>query len=206
MNRDNLLFLVIGVLVGFITGYLLEEQMAEIQPPLRVHGATEATGVPSTAGMPPGAGPGAAAPGGGGGPAVAAVRQLQERVNQNPDDADAVLGLANANFDISNWSRAVELYERYLELKPGDADVLSDLGICYRAQGDFASAMASFDKAIAIQPDHWLARFNKAIVLGIDQGDLDAAGKVVAEMREMRPDAPDLKRLEAELERRRNAG
>ncbi|MCB1056972.1 MAG: tetratricopeptide repeat protein [Acidobacteria bacterium] len=209
MNRDNLLYLVIGVLAGFIAGYLLEERMAEVQPPLRVHGATEATGEPSAAGGGPMTGGGGAAapqPGAGSGPAVAAVRQLQERVAQNPDDADAVLGLANANFDISNWTRAIELYEHYLELRPDDADVLSDLGICYRAQGDFDDAVASFDKALAKDPDHWLARFNKAIVLGIDEGNLDAADQVVAEMRALRPDAPDLQRLEAELDRRRSAG
>ena len=33
MNKDNLIFAVIGILVGFIAGYLMHEVVASKQPP-----------------------------------------------------------------------------------------------------------------------------------------------------------------------------
>jgi tetratricopeptide (TPR) repeat protein len=201
VTRDNLLFLVIGALLGFIAGYLLEERMAEVQPPLRVHGASEATSQPASTA--PGTAQGA--PAGAGAP-VARIAELQRRVTQDPQDSAAARELGNANFDIGNWQRAAELYQRYLEIEGDDPNVLIDLGLSHRAMGDLDAALSTLDRALEADPEHWLARFNKAIVLGIDVGDLDAAGEVVEEMRAMRPNDPDLQRLEAELERRRQAG
>ncbi len=201
MTKDHLLTLIIGVLVGFIGGYMIHERMAEVHPQPRVHGGTAA------AAAPPAGSPRSNltnAPGGGAPNAV--VQQLQERLRKNPSDAEAILELANLNFDISNWSRSRDLYLQYLELQPGQPDTLSDLGICHRNLGEFDQALAAFDRALAQAPDHWLSRFNKAIVLGIDLGDYDAAEVVVAELQEIRPDAPELARLAEELQRRRAAG
>ena len=132
-----------------------------------------------------------------------AVQQLREQVANNPNDTEAILKLANMNFDISNWSRAQELYERYLALRPGDADVFSDLGICFRALGEFEEALDAFNTALEKDPDHWYARFNKTIVLGIDLGKIPAAEEALAQLRELRPDAPELERLATELAKRR---
>lgn len=207
MNRDNLLFLVIGVLCGFIAGYMIQERMASVQPLPRIHGETgdQAAAREAQRSAQTNASPGAPAAGApmGGGPPMAAVQELRQRVEANPQDAEAILQLANLNFDISNWSRAQELFDRYLTLNPGEPDVLSDLGICFRALGQHQEAIEAFDEALEAAPDHWYARFNKAIVLGIDMGNLDAADEVVAELRQQRPDAPELERLTAELERRR---
>lgn len=203
MTKDHLLTLIIGVLVGFIGGYMIHERMAEVHPQPRVHGAAEAAATPPPQGPRPGL---INAPSGAGGAPNAMVRQLQERIQQNPADADAVLRLANLNFDIANWSRSRDLYLRYLELRPEQPDVLSDLGICHRNLGEFDKALSTFDRALAVAPDHWLSRFNKAIVLGIDLGDYDAAEVVVAELKEIRPDAAELDRLAQELSRRRAAG
>jgi tetratricopeptide (TPR) repeat protein len=201
LNRDNALFLLCGILCGFIAAYMVFERMATIQPQPRIHGAAAAAGS-----LPPealaGGAPAGTAPPGGGAP-MAAVQQLREQVARNPEDADAVLQLANMNFDISNWSRAQELYEQYLALRPADADILSDLGICFRAQGQFDDALGAFEKALNENPEHWFARFNKTIVLGIDLGNVEAAEADMDRLRQLRPDAPELERLATELAKRR---
>lgn len=201
MTKDHILTLIIGVLVGFIGGYMIHERMAEVHPQPRVHGGAEAVAVP-----PPGPAQGAAPQAAAGGAPNAMVRQLQERIQQNPSDTEAILQLANLNFDISNWSRARDLYLQYLDIQPGDPDILSDLGICHRNLGEFDRALATFDRALEASPDHWLSRFNKAIVLGIDLARYDDADQVVAQLEEQRPDAPELGRLSQELARRRAAG
>ena len=135
MTRDNGLFLVIGLLAGFIGGYLVHEEMAARQPPRIVPSVAAAT----TGGSNPATGGTAAAPAGGatGAPMMAEITRLKQLIQQNPNDADAIVTLANLHFDIQDWGAARELYERYDKLKPGNPDVITDLGVCFSGQGDF---------------------------------------------------------------------
>jgi tetratricopeptide (TPR) repeat protein len=155
-----------------------------------------ATGMAGTAG--PGGAPPAGAP-------MAAIQQLREQVEKNPNDADAVLKLANANFDIKRWDRARDLYAQYLKLRPNQADILSDLGITYRELGKYEDALEQFSKALKLAPDHWQSRYNQAVVLGIDLKRYDDASRILAELAKLQPGNPDVARLAAEVDRRRKA-
>ena len=99
---------------------------------------------------------------------MAEVTALREAIERDPDDADAILRLANLSFDIQRWERAGELYARYLELRPGDPDVLTDLGITLRARGEFARALELFREAQAKVENHWQSRYNEVVVLAFD--------------------------------------
>jgi hypothetical protein len=55
-----------------------------------------------------------------------------------------------------------------------------------------------------MQPDHWQSRFNEVIVLGFDLGRVDEAAQVMAELKELQPDNPNVQRLDQELERLRD--
>lgn len=200
--RDHLLFAAAGLMVGFVLAYLAFENIGRQQPQRRLPPQAGAV-----QGAPPGnpnPGPGAA-PGTGPGVTAAQVQQLSAYVEQNPQDADAVLQLANMNFEIRNWQRAAELYQRRLTLRPEDPDVLSDLGICYREMGELQQALETFDRAQEIAPDHWQSRFNEVVVQALDLGNFEAAEKVLDELRAIRPGSQDVERLAAEVERRRNA-
>ena len=206
MNKDNLLFVTIGILVGFIAGYLLHEVMAARQPQRLLAGQVAAQGNPNpaappadSAGMPPN-------PAGGQGVApMEEVQKLREYVAANPNDADAVRQLANMNFDIRNWQRSAELYDQYLKLRPNDPDVMTDLGVCYRELGKFAEALALFDQVQGGAPDHWQSYFNEVVVLAFDLKRFDDAATVLAELQRIQPSNPDVQRLAAEVQRQKNA-
>ncbi len=197
MNRDSALFLSIGLLGGFILGYLVHESMAARQP-VRL-GAN-----PPVAAAPGGMPPSSPAPMGGGA-AMPEIENLRKRVEQNPNDPDAVVALANANFDIQNWGRAIELYEQFEKLRPGNPDVLTDLGVCLRASGRLDEALATFRKAQALSPTHWQSRFNEVVVLAFDQSNYPAARAVIAKLRQIQPNSPELDRLEQEMAKRQGA-
>jgi cytochrome c-type biogenesis protein CcmH/NrfG len=213
MNKDNLIFAVFGILVGFISGYLMHEVVASRQPPRLTPELRAQIAMPGEDPTAPGAGPtdargadlgmGGGAPGSG--PAMEQVQQLRAYVEQNPDDADAVLQLANMNFDIRNWTRAVELYNQYLKLRPGDANVLTDLGVAYQASQEYDQALATFDEAQKLAPDNWKAYYNEVIVLAFDLKRFDDAERVLAELQRLQPGNPDVQRLADEVSRRRNA-
>jgi Flp pilus assembly protein TadD len=222
VNKDNLLFAVIGILIGFISGYLLHEVMAARQPPrLRPGDAAAAAAMGSPNGAPDGSDAGSpaatgmagtAGPGAAGAPAgmpagapMAAIQQLRARVEKNPNDADAVLKLANANFDVHRWDQARDLYAQYLKLRPNQPDIFSDLGITYRELGKFDEALAQFVKAQKLAPEHWQSRYNQAVVLGIDLKRYDDAQRILADLEKLQPGNPEVARLAAELDRRRKA-
>ena len=217
VNRDNLLFATIGILVGFIAGYLLHEVMATRQPPrltpeLRAQigaagGEQAAAAAPEgDAGAAP-AGGGAAAPvaGAGGAPPMQAIQELRAYVEKNPNDAKAVLQLANLNYDIRNWKRAQELYRHYLELKPNDPDVMTDLGIAYRETQEFDKSLEQFQLAQKAAPGHWQAYYNEIVVLAFDLKKFDQATQILAKLQQMQPGNPDVAKLAAEVARQRNA-
>lgn len=206
LTKDNVLFTVIGILVGFISGYLLHEVVAARQPPRLQAGLSAATPAEGGSEMPADSNaPSAEAGGAQGGPAMKEIQELRQFVEAHPDDADAVRKLANLNFDIRNWSRAMELYERFLKLKPNDPDALSDLGFCYREQKDFEKALSFFRKAQAANPDHWQSYFNEVVVLGIDLKRFDEADKVLAKLKQMQPNNADIEQLAKEVSSRRTA-
>jgi tetratricopeptide (TPR) repeat protein len=224
MTRDNLLFVTLGLLAGFISGYFTHEVMAVRQPPsLAVLQAAQAAAlggahadgadggnVPAgaAAGDPGGTGGGpvgAAGPagaGGPGGPPMAEVLRLREQVEKNPNDAEAVLTLANLNYDIRNWERARELYEHYLTLRPPQPDVLTDLGVSLRGLKRFPEAMARFEEAQRLQDGHWQSLYNEVVVLAFDLKEMDKAQQVLARLRQLQPDNDVVTNLAEEVARR----
>jgi len=219
VNKDNLLFLMGGLHLGFVTAYLFFEAMATRQPPrltpelraqLVAPGGETGGPAPSEgdAGAAPAEGPGPGAgpaAGGGTGPAMQAIQELKDYVDKNPNDAQAVRKLADLNFDIRNWPRAQELYRHYLELQPNDADVLTDLGISYRESQDFDEALARFKEARKLAPDHWQSYYNEVVVLAFDLKRYDEADRVLAELQRLQPSNPDVSKLAEAVNRQRSA-
>jgi hypothetical protein len=243
VNKENLLFGTVCLLVGFIAGYLLHEVMVARQPlrraagetgvvtappagddgsgpgggggageqPQAVDGAQSGAGSPAGGGAdgPAGAGAQGAAPGAGGAPAtppMAAIQQLRDHVASHPDDADAVLKLADLNFDIQSWGRARDLYIQYLALRPSSPDVLTDLGNCYRELKDYDSALRQFHRAEELAPSHWKSLFSEVVTVGFDLNHLDQAEKLLPRLQAIAPQQPEVVRLAAEMQRRRAAG
>ena len=196
MNRDNLLFALAGVLVGFTVAYFLFELVAERQPPRLTAGAAAAAGQ---------AAPGQSQQAPPRAPFLERMAELERFVQANPDDAEANLQLANVYFDGQNWSGAVQAYQRFLELRPPDPDVLSDFGVSLQRLGRSDEALAMFGRAQELAPDHWQSRYNQVVVLAFDLERYDDAERVLVELRRLQPDNPDVQRLADAVAERKNA-
>ncbi len=194
MNRDNVLFAAVGLLAGFVGGYVLHESMAARQPPPSRSAAGASAPAPAPASN--------SAPGEGKLAAMRQIQQLAAYVGENPDDTRAIRQLAGLNYEISNWQRAAELYNRYLELEGADIDVMTDLGATYRYLGQPREALEQFRNVRDLAPEHWQSRYNEVLVLAFDLDDLPAARAAMSELTSMQPDSPEVARLAAELEKR----
>ena len=210
MTKDNFTFAVVGLLMGFIGGYMLHEVMMTRQPPrLTPEMRAQIVADPNAAaGAMQGAAPQgapAAAPGAGNGPAAAEVQQLQAALEQNPNDTNVIRRLADLNFDIQNWARAQQLYTRYLELQPGDPNVMTDLGISFRESKQYDQALEQFNKAQEIDPQHWQSSYNEVVVLAFDLKRFDEADQSLSKLQELQPGNPNVARLAEAVARSRGA-
>lgn len=201
---SNLLSGVLGVLIGFVVAYFMYETISPRQTTrLSAEQAVRQAAAGPGAETAPGAQTGQAAPGTA--ERRAAVAQTEGFLAANPDNPQAWLQLAQLSYDLEDWGRAVESYRRYLELAPADPNVLSELGVSLRGVGRTEEAIAAFDLAQEMAPQHWQSRYNEALVLAFDMGRFEDAEAVIEELRELQPDNPDVERLAAAVERGRDA-
>ncbi len=100
---------------------------------------------------------------------------LEKMLAVNPNNAEALVQLGNDYFDMGNYEKAVEIYQRSLAVDPRNADVITDMGVAYRKMGKSKEAADAFRKTLEVDPDHALALFNLGIVLRDDLKDYPAA-------------------------------
>ena len=68
----------------------------------------------------------------------------------NPENTEAWIQLGHVYFDTNINDKAIVAYEKSLELNPRNANVLTDLGIMYRRNGQPQKAIEKFDEAIVV--------------------------------------------------------
>lgn len=182
---DRVLFTALGLVCGFALAWIWLEKApgpaahehTVADPHAGVEGAPPLDPASRTARVPPAAAPGAAL----------------------PDGYDELVNLGNAAFDAGAHARAAEAYEKALATKPGNPNVLTDLGVSYRNLGRFDESIAMFEKALAASPTHWQALYNKALVLAMDKKDLAGARAALASLKKMKPEEGVVQRLEDAL-------
>jgi cytochrome c-type biogenesis protein CcmH/NrfG len=114
---------------------------------------------------------------------VKEIENLQKVVDQDPNNADALLKLANLYYDVQIFPRAVVMYDRYLQFNPGNADARVDMGVSYfqlaladsaNSKEYYAHAQQEIKKAIESNPKHQLAYFNLGMI-SLHMGNLEEA-------------------------------
>ena len=206
MNRNTLIALAAGLVVGLLVGYQLGSS-----------GREEAR--PATAfGPPPGSNPfrGGQAPFPGAQPQAPTTHMDQERriavsqqiVARDPKNVQAWIQLGNDYFDTHRPQQSIEAYGKALELDPNNPDVLTDQGVMYRELKQFDKALANFKKASQVRPDHVQSLFNIGVVYENDLKDSAkalAAWEKVVQAAPASPQAADARRAIAEIKARPGA-
>ncbi len=106
---------------------------------------------------------------------MARVNELKRMLQESPKNDQVLLQLANLYYDAAMWEQAAGYYERAVELAPPSADLLTDLGVCYRGLRRFDDALATFERASNLDPAHWQSLYNTVVVAGFDVNRLELA-------------------------------
>lgn len=92
-----------------------------------------------------------------------------------------------------------------LSAAPDDPDLLRRIAMVEAGDGNFDAAQARIDRATAIAPDDLDVALARGYIL-FWRGEYDASERTVAEIAARDPDYPELAPLQANLDRRREAG
>jgi tetratricopeptide (TPR) repeat protein len=229
MNKENTLFSIIGVLLGFVAGFVFANtanQRGLVAP------AAQAQQVQ---GLPPDHPPidGAAQR-----PAVdpSLVRDAEKLAESSPDNFDAqakagelnyeaqrfdqainfwtrasrlkpdnydvLVALGNANYDAQKFAEAERWYAQALSKKPDEVNVRTDYGLTFmlRDPADYDRAVSEFQRSLAREPKH-IQTLQNLTVAYTRKGDAANARTTLARLQTVAPDSDTLPRLRADIEK-----
>lgn len=97
------------------------------------------------------------------------------RIQQNPKDIEALLGLAHLELDQQQLDSAESLYRQVLSEDPKNVEAITHLGTVMLGRGQVNAALQQYDRALAIQPAYVHALWDKANLLQRDKQDYAGA-------------------------------
>ncbi|MDE3033909.1 MAG: tetratricopeptide repeat protein [Acidobacteriota bacterium] len=192
MDRNIALALAGGFVVGAAVGYFVGVSTTPDAASMVI-----AAGVPQTqppTGVPLGAPPSVVQ--------QQAIANLERTTLQDPKNREAWVGLGNAYFDAQQPQKSVEAYAKALALKGDDPDVLTDQGVMFRELHQPAKALANFEKAQKLNPQHLPSLFNMGIVYASDlnqPAEAEAAWNKLIALAPTSQQATQARKLLAEL-------
>lgn len=197
------LLLVVGLVVGGLVGFALHSAVGP-----RAESDTPAGPADIMAG-----GSGAT---GGGGMAGGAPQQMPAQIMQmvqgykaalakNPKDIEAIIGLANLEFDSGQWEKAIDYYTQALAIDATNADVRVDRAIAYHATGQNDVSKKELLQVIREKPDHKNAWLNLGVV-SREMGDHAGAVRAWEKYLELDPQGEHAADVRQELTTLKQAG
>src|ERR1041385_6268660 len=133
MNRENLLFAIIGLLLGFIVGFMFASSMS--QKVAESQTASASQNLPAD--HPP--------TGAQNGTDPAAMREQVtakiQKARSEPTNFDAQVEAANLYYQIERYDQAIEFLLKANQIKPNDYDTIATLGGGENYSGDTSSTV-----------------------------------------------------------------
>jgi cytochrome c-type biogenesis protein CcmH/NrfG len=118
------------------------------------------------------------------------IAGIERMLAANPNNLEALIQLGNDYYDIRNFEKAAEAYQKALQIDPRNPNVWSDLGAAFRRLGKPQDAVNSFRKSLEIDPNHSISLFNLGLVLRDDFKDYPAALKEWEQFLQKAGDSP----------------
>ena len=191
MNRENILFAIIGLLLGFIVGFIFASSMS--QKAAQTQTASASQNMPSDH-PPVGAAQSGMDP--------AAMREQVtahiEKARAEPKNFDAQIKAAELYYQIQRYDQAIEYLLKANTLKPTDFDTVAGLGVVNSQAGHFDQAEKWFRAALKMKPD------DERVLTGLadatlQKGDAKAAQDAIAQLEKAYPSNEELPSLKEKL-------
>ena len=192
MNKDNLMFAIIGLLLGFIIGFMVHSVLSQHESAPR--GPTQ-----QTQSMPPNHPPvGGDQAGDTGQQMLASVQTAMKQARENPNDFDAQVTAAKLEYQIQRYDQAIEYLLAANKVKPTDWDVLAMLGVANLDAGHFDAAEKWYRAALQKKPDDMMTLDGLCAAL-LSMGKVKEAEEAINKLAKIDPNNQDLSQFRAKL-------
>jgi tetratricopeptide (TPR) repeat protein len=190
MTRDNLLFAIIGVLFGFIVGFLFASNMSQREG-LNAPTALSSGQLPSD--HPPAAG--GQNPGG----MQAEVTASLEKARNEPQNFEAQVNAAQLYYQIQRFDQAIEFLLKANQLRPDDYQTVAALGVVNLDAGHYEVAETWYRAALMKKNDDPATLAGLAAAT-LGKGDAKAAEEAIKNLEKLDPSSEDLPQFRTRLE------
>jgi tetratricopeptide (TPR) repeat protein len=192
MTKDNLMFAIIGLLLGFIIGFMMHSILSQRE------GAPRAP-AQQTQSMPPNHPPvGSDQTGEGGQQMLASVQTAMKQARENPNDFEAQLTAAKLEYQIQRYDQAIEYLLAANKIKPTDFDTLAMLGVANLDAKHYDAAAKWYKAALLKKPDDLASLDGYCFVL-LQSGDAKAAEEAINKLAKIDPTNQDLAQFRDQL-------
>lgn len=190
MTRENLLFSIIGILLGFIVGFMFASSMSQ-----------KTTPVPATAGsqtMPADHPPLGAQNAGNPQGMQAEVTASLEKARNEPKNFEAQVKAAELYYQIQRYDQAIEFLLKANQLQPTDYRTVVILGMVNLDAGHFDTAEKWYRAAMKMKTDDVMVLAGLAAAT-LQKGDAKAAADAIAKLEKVDPNSQDLPQFRDKL-------
>lgn len=186
MSRENLLFAIIGILFGFIVGFMFASSMS--QKMASPQGTVASQGMPAD--HPPVAGGSS-----GQSQDPQAVREQVtaslEKARSEPNNFEAQVKAAELYYQIQRYDQAIEFLLKANQLKPTDYRTVVILGMVNLDAGHYDTAEKWYRAAMKMKSDDVMVLAGLAAAT-LEKGDANAAEDAIAKLEKVDPNSQDL--------------
>jgi len=178
MKKESIVYIVIGLVIGILIAVIV------------VNAKKNVSG-------------NAAAPASAPAPVVNQQQQittLEGIAAREPNNRNAWVQLGHAYFDTDQPMKAIDAYDKALELDGNDPNILTDQGVMFRRLGWFDKAIKNFEKASVIAPNHQQSLYNLGIVYRYDLQDFPKAIEAWERFIQINPGGPGSAQVQAEID------
>lgn len=190
MTRDNLLFAIIGLLLGFIVGFIFASNMSQRS---QMADTRSLSGQNLPADHPP-------VPGGAQDPqqVFAQVQESMARARNEPQNFDAQVAAARLEYQIQRYDQAVEFLLKANQLRPDNYEVVVMLGAANLEGGHYDMAEKWYKIALGRKPDD-VSVLASLAYMQLQKGDARSAEKAIADLEKVDPNNQDLPQFRERL-------
>lgn len=186
MNKENLMYGVIGLLVGSIIGFTFANNVNRSYVGQMPEAANTAPGG-SDPTLPPGHPP--LAPGGNSDTAMPQIAESIDKARNEPQNYDAQMTAGDLFYQIQRFEDAAKFYEQAIKLRPKEAEPLIKLGNARFDGEQFAEAEKWYVKALEIDPKNLNVRTDLGLTFFLrEPRDLERAIKEFKDVLAQKPD------------------
>jgi tetratricopeptide (TPR) repeat protein len=182
MTKENVLFVIIGLLAGLIIGFVFANTVNQ-------RGSVPVTGpMLQNANMPAGH---PEVPGTTAGGMQPEVQAAIDQAKKEPDNFDAQIKAAEFYYQIQRFDGSIEFLKRANQLKPDSREVIVQLGNAYFDSGKYEEAEKLYTTALAKKADDVNVRTDLGLTFIFrDKPDYDRAIKEFQRSLELDPNHP----------------